>query len=145
MHKNLNFLFFFVQRVSCDVRTISGHLNFPYMCQRVLSRQISYENALLESDYISCVLFLINRPTFYKIVRRRAVEQYSPIPYLATFMNCLLWLVYGLPFVTPNSVLVLTINGIGLGMESIYLFLYFAFASKKQRVCYTSSNTFLFE
>ncbi|KAJ8631112.1 hypothetical protein MRB53_024435 [Persea americana] len=79
-------------------------------------------------------LFISPAPTFYMIVRRRAVEKFSPIPYLATLLNCMLWLVYGLPFVTPNSVLVLTINGVGFGMEACYLCLFFAFASRKQRL-----------
>ena len=52
----------------------------------------------------------------------------------------MLWVFYGLPFVTPNSVLVLTINGAGLVLEAIYLSMYFAFSTKKQRVCYLAAH-----
>lgn len=74
-------------------------------------------------------------PTFYKIWKRKAVEEFSPIPYLATLLNCMMWVFYGLPFVTKDSTLVYTINGIGLAIEAIYLILYFTYAPSKDRVC----------
>ncbi|KAK1301625.1 Bidirectional sugar transporter SWEET7b [Acorus calamus] len=75
----------------------------------------------------------MDRPTFVNIVKKGAVEQYSAIPYLATLQNCMLWLLYGMPFVHPHSVLVLTINGAGLVFEAVYLTIYFVYANGKQR------------
>ncbi|GAV72556.1 MtN3_slv domain-containing protein, partial [Cephalotus follicularis] len=49
-------------------------------------------------------------------------------------MNCMLWVFYGLPFVHPNSILVVTINGAGLAMELIYLVIFFIYTNKKGRV-----------
>ncbi|KAL9264570.1 Bidirectional sugar transporter SWEET7-like protein [Drosera capensis] len=60
---------------------------------------------------------LKTRPTFVNIYKKGSVEQYSPVPYLATFFNCMLWVLYGLPFVHPNSILVITINGAGTFIE----------------------------
>ncbi|KAK1326117.1 Bidirectional sugar transporter SWEET6b [Acorus calamus] len=77
---------------------------------------------------------MLDRPTFYKIVKKKAVEEFSAIPYLATVLNCMLWVFYGLPIVHPNSVLVVTINGIGLVLEAIYLSIYFTYSTNKQRV-----------
>ncbi|XXG74304.1 hypothetical protein AAC387_Pa07g3062 [Persea americana] len=85
-------------------------------------------------NVISFGLFISPVPTFCKIWKKRDVEEFSPVPYLATLLNCMLWVFYGLPFVTPNSVLVLTINGAGLVLEAIYLSMYFAFSTKKQRL-----------
>ncbi|PWA58227.1 hypothetical protein CTI12_AA311670 [Artemisia annua] len=51
-------------------------------------------------------LFLSTGPTFYTIWKKGSVEQYSPVPYLASFFNCGLWVLYGMPFVHPNSLLV---------------------------------------
>ncbi|KAJ8631111.1 hypothetical protein MRB53_024434 [Persea americana] len=85
-------------------------------------------------NVISFGLFISPAPTFYKIWKKRDVEEFSPIPYLATLLNCMLWVFYGLPFVTPNSFLVVTINGAGLVLEGIYLSMYFAFSTKKQRL-----------
>ncbi|KAH9742133.1 Bidirectional sugar transporter SWEET6b [Citrus sinensis] len=36
-------------------------------------------------------------------------------------MNCMFWILYGLPVVHPDSTLVVTINGVGLALELIYL------------------------
>ncbi|KAA8530251.1 hypothetical protein F0562_004960 [Nyssa sinensis] len=49
-------------------------------------------------------------------------------------MNCMLWVLYGLPIVHPDSILVVTINGLGLVMELIYIPIYFVYADKKGRL-----------
>ncbi|KAF5740362.1 bidirectional sugar transporter SWEET6b [Tripterygium wilfordii] len=72
-------------------------------------------------NVISFGLFLSPVPTFYNIFKNKNVEEFQPYPYIATVMNCLSWVFYGMPFVTPDSVLVVTINGIGLVIELIYL------------------------
>ncbi|KAG6500338.1 hypothetical protein ZIOFF_040181 [Zingiber officinale] len=85
-------------------------------------------------NIISCGLFLSPLPTFIQIIKTKAVEQFSPIPYLATLLQCMLWLFYGLPFVHPNSLLIVTINGIGLVFETTYLSIFFAYATREGRV-----------
>jgi solute carrier family 50 protein (sugar transporter) len=62
------------------------------------------------------------------------VEEFKADPYLATLLNCMLWVFYGLPIVHPNSILVVTINGVGLVVEGIYLIIYFIYAPSKKRV-----------
>lgn len=73
------------------------------------------------------------RPTFVHIWKKGSVEQYSAAPYLATLMNCMVWLLYGLPMVHPNSTLVVTINGSGCAIEIIYLILFLAFSDPRKR------------
>ncbi|TVU01932.1 hypothetical protein EJB05_52579 [Eragrostis curvula] len=85
-------------------------------------------------NFISFGLFLSPLPTFVQIVKKRDVEAYVPDPYLATFLNCALWVFYGLPVVHPNSILVATINGTGLAIEVAYLSIYFAYAPKPKRL-----------
>lgn len=85
-------------------------------------------------NVISFGLFLSPVPTFVKIWRKKAVEQFSPIPYLATLLNCMLWVFYGIPLVHPNSILVVTINGTGLVLESIYLTIFFIYSPKELRL-----------
>ncbi|CAN6482783.1 unnamed protein product [Victoria cruziana] len=85
-------------------------------------------------NVISFGLFLSPSPTFYRIWRKRSVEDFSPIPYLATVLNCAVWVLYGLPFVHPHSILVATINGAGLVIEFFYLLLYFLYSTKQQKV-----------
>ncbi|XP_057773586.1 bidirectional sugar transporter SWEET4-like [Salvia miltiorrhiza] len=85
-------------------------------------------------NVISVSLFLSPVPTFYRIWKKKAVEQYSAVPYLATFINCGLWILYGLPMVQPNSTLVLTVNGTGFVIEIFYLSLFLIYSVPKKRL-----------
>ena len=69
-----------------------------------------------------------------KIIKRKDVEEFLPDPYLATLLNCMLWVFYGLPIVHPNSILVVTINGVGLVVEGVYLIIFFIYSPNKKRV-----------
>ncbi|URE37075.1 sugar transmembrane transporter [Musa troglodytarum] len=70
------------------------------------------------------VLFLSPAPTFHRIWRSGSVEQFHATPYLATLLNCLFWILYGLPMVHPHSTLILTINGSGLVIELVYVLIF---------------------
>ncbi|XP_022871302.1 bidirectional sugar transporter SWEET7 [Olea europaea var. sylvestris] len=85
-------------------------------------------------NIIALILFLSPAPTFYRIWKKKSVEQYSPVPYLATFVNCGLWVLYGLPMVHPHSTLVVTINGSGFVIEVIYLLLFLIYSDRKKRL-----------
>lgn len=78
-------------------------------------------------------LFLSPAPTFYKIIKKRSTEDYSGLPYVCTLFNCLLWVLYGMPFVKPHSVLILTINGFGVALELFYLVTFVTFAVKEKK------------
>lgn len=62
------------------------------------------------------------------------MERYSPTPYLATLINCMVWTLYGLPMVHPHSILVVTINGSGTAIELVYIFLFLIFCDKQKRL-----------
>jgi len=85
-------------------------------------------------NIISLFLFLSPVPTFVQIWKKGSVEHYSPAPYLATLINCLIWTFYGLPMVHPHSTLVLTINGSGITIELAYIILFFIFSDRKKRL-----------
>ncbi|XP_059280164.1 bidirectional sugar transporter SWEET1-like isoform X2 [Lycium ferocissimum] len=63
----------------------------------------------------------------------RSTEQFSGIPYVMTLLNCLLSTWYGLPFVSPNNILVSIINGTGAGLEAFYVLVFLIFAPKKEK------------
>lgn len=71
-----------------------------------------------------------------KIWKMKSVSEFKPDPYVATVLNCMMWTFYGLPFVHPDSLLVITINGTGLFMELIYVTIFFIFASSSVRVSF---------
>ncbi|CAD6228883.1 unnamed protein product [Miscanthus lutarioriparius] len=66
--------------------------------------------------------------TFWRIIRKRSTEDFSGVPYNMTLLNCLLSAWYGLPFVSPNNILVSTINGTGSVIEAIYVVIFLIFA-----------------
>ncbi|KAJ8449118.1 hypothetical protein Cgig2_004173 [Carnegiea gigantea] len=84
-------------------------------------------------NVISFGLFLSPVPTFVRIIRKRSVEQFKPDPYVATILNCAMWVLYGLPFVHPNNILVVTINGTGLCIEFVYVSIFFIFSDWNKR------------
>eukprot|EP00897_Mesotaenium_endlicherianum_P004810 jgi/Mesen1/4357/ME000022S03646 len=73
-------------------------------------------------------LFTAPIATFTRIWRKRSTEEFSPLPYICTLLNCSLWTLYGLPFVTEGNILVSTVNGVGVILEASYLIIFFAFA-----------------
>ncbi|RWV79688.1 hypothetical protein GW17_00059139 [Ensete ventricosum] len=75
-----------------------------------------------------------HRPTFVKIWKKGSVQEFSPIPYVATLLNCMMWVVYGLPMVHPHSMLVITINGSGLVIELSYVLLFIVYSSGGKRL-----------
>ncbi|KQK08642.1 bidirectional sugar transporter SWEET6a [Brachypodium distachyon] len=85
-------------------------------------------------NIISFGLFLSPLPTFWRIIKAKDVEEFKVDPYVATLLNCMLWVFYGIPIVHPNSILVVTINGIGLVIEGTYLVIYFMYSSNKKRL-----------
>ncbi|OAY84229.1 Bidirectional sugar transporter SWEET4, partial [Ananas comosus] len=83
---------------------------------------------------IALGLFLSPAPTFYTIWKKGSVEQFSPVPYLCTLLNCMMWVVYGIPMVHPHSMLVITINGSGLAIELAYVLLFLVYSRGKKRL-----------
>ncbi|KAM7509118.1 hypothetical protein LguiA_019571 [Lonicera macranthoides] len=81
----------------------------------------------------SFLLFASPIPTIWRIVKNRSVEEFKPDPYIAAVMNCIMWVFYALPFVTPNSILVVTINSIGLALELTYLIVFLVFGDNKKK------------
>ncbi|GMJ09350.1 hypothetical protein like AT4G10850 [Hibiscus trionum] len=84
-------------------------------------------------NVISFGLFLSPVPTFFRIYKKKTVEEFQPIPYLCTVMNCILWCFYGLPIVKKDNLLVLTINAIGLVIELFYLTVYVIYANDRKK------------
>ncbi|XP_010678743.2 bidirectional sugar transporter SWEET5 [Beta vulgaris subsp. vulgaris] len=84
-------------------------------------------------NVISFGLFLSPVPTFWRIIKNKSVEQFKPDPYVATILNCAMWILYGLPFVHPNNILVATINGIGLFIELVYVIIFLIYSDGLKR------------
>lgn len=96
-----------------------------------LNKSLKKILALIKILYVSFSF----RPTFIQIVKKKSTEEYSPVPYLATLINCLVWVLYGLPMVHPHNTPVLTINGTGIIIEVVFITIFFVYCGRqKQRL-----------
>lgn len=66
------------------------------------------------SNILSFVLFASRMQRFCRIIKIKSVEEFHAYPYLAYPINCLMWIHYGMPFINPHNILVVTINIVGL-------------------------------
>ncbi|GAB2289538.1 hypothetical protein Dimus_023848 [Dionaea muscipula] len=83
----------------------------------------------------------------WRIMKMKTVEEFKPDPYLATTLNCALWVLYGMPFVHPHSTLVITINSFGLAIEAIYISIFFFYsnwATSKKMILWLLAELLLF-
>lgn len=94
-------------------------------------------------DLTGLFLFLAPVITFKRIVLNKSTEQFSGIPYVMTTLNCLLSAWYGLPFVSPNNILVSVVNGTGAGIEAIYVLIFLIYAPKKEKLKILELLTFV--
>ncbi|KAF4347017.1 hypothetical protein F8388_017835 [Cannabis sativa] len=79
-------------------------------------------------------LFVSPIPTFRRIMRNQSTEQFSGLPYIYSFLNCLICLWYGSPFVTPGVILVATVNSIGAIFQFIYITIFILYAEKSKKL-----------
>ncbi|KAE8783388.1 bidirectional sugar transporter SWEET1a [Hordeum vulgare] len=88
----------------------------------------------VSGNVIALFLFLSPVVTFWRIIKRKSTEDFSGVPYNMTLLNCLLSAWYGLPFVSPNNILVTTINGAGSVIEAIYVVIFLIFAERRSKI-----------
>ncbi|KAJ0989230.1 hypothetical protein J5N97_007586 [Dioscorea zingiberensis] len=74
------------------------------------------------------VLFVSPLPTFRRIFRNKSTEQFSGLPYVYSFLNCLIVLWYGLPWVSQGVILVVTVNSVGALFHLSYVTIFIVFS-----------------
>ncbi|XP_019194759.1 PREDICTED: bidirectional sugar transporter NEC1-like [Ipomoea nil] len=83
-------------------------------------------------NIISFMVFLAPLPTFHTIYKRKSSEGFHFLPYSVALFSCMITLYYAL--VKQHVLFLITINGIGIFVETIYLVLYFVYAKKRGRI-----------
>ncbi|CAN1230365.1 Bidirectional sugar transporter SWEET2a, partial [Linum grandiflorum] len=73
-------------------------------------------------------------PTFRRIIRNKSTEQFSGLPYIYSLFNCLICCWYGLPFISPNIILVATTNSFGAIFQFVYLAIFIAYTDRTNKV-----------
>lgn len=82
-------------------------------------------------NIISVLMFLSPVGTFWRIIKNRSTEEFGSLPYICTLLNAALWTYYGI--MKSGEVLVATVNGFGVLVETIYVTLFLIYAPTKMR------------
>ncbi|XP_040385790.1 bidirectional sugar transporter SWEET13-like [Oryza brachyantha] len=86
----------------------------------------------LLGNLISFTTYLAPIPTFYRIYKSKSTEGFQSVPYVVALFSAMLWIFYAL--IKSNEALLITINAAGCVIETIYIVIYLAYASKKAKV-----------
>lgn len=78
-------------------------------------------------------LFLICRPTFYRIHKRKSTEGFQSLPYLVALFSSMLWLYYA-TLKPADATLLITINLVGSVIETVYIVMFLLYATHDARV-----------
>ncbi|CAN6894814.1 unnamed protein product [Brassica oleracea] len=85
-------------------------------------------------NVLSLFISLSHMPKFIQIYKNKSVDvDFQQHRHVVTVMKCSLWVLYGLPLVQKDSILVTTSNGVGLVIEAIYLVVFFIYCDKDLR------------
>ncbi|KAL0817591.1 hypothetical protein Bca101_074035 [Brassica carinata] len=86
-------------------------------------------------NVLSLLISLSHMPKFIQIHKNKSVDvDFQQHRHVVTVMKCSLWVLYGLPLVQKDSILVTTSNGVGLVIEAIYLVVFFIYCDKDLRM-----------
>ncbi|KAJ8753041.1 hypothetical protein K2173_011809 [Erythroxylum novogranatense] len=74
--------------------------------------------------------------TFARVIRKKNTEEFSCIPYIISVLTCLIYTFYGTPVVSYGweNLPLVTIDGIGLLLESSFIIIYICFAPAREKV-----------
>ncbi|KAL2921945.1 Bidirectional sugar transporter SWEET3 [Bienertia sinuspersici] len=84
----------------------------------------------------SALLYASPILTFSTIIKKKSTLEFSYIPYIVALLNSLLYTWYGLPIVSHGweNIPLITVNGLGVLLESSFVLVYLWFVSPRGKV-----------
>lgn len=79
-------------------------------------------------NIVSFFVFLAPVPTFIRIHKAKSTMGYQSVPYIVSLFSAMLWMYYA--FLKKNAPLLISINSIGCVIETLYISIFLAYASK---------------
>ncbi|XP_070037552.1 bidirectional sugar transporter SWEET2 isoform X3 [Nicotiana tabacum] len=95
--------------------------------------EICKDAAGIAGNIFAFGLFLSPIPTFRRIMRNQSTEQFSGLPYIYGLLNCLICAWYGTPLVSPDNLLVTTVNSVGAVFQIAYIVLFVMYTEKEKK------------
>ncbi|KAM0034746.1 putative SWEET sugar transporter [Helianthus debilis subsp. tardiflorus] len=86
----------------------------------------------LMGNIVSFAVFLSPMPTFYKVYKKKSTEGFQSIPYVVGLFSAMLWIYYAL--LKGNCMLLITINSVGIVIQTFYLCVFVIYAPGKARM-----------
>nr|UJT76405.1 bidirectional sugar transporter SWEET14a [Hemerocallis fulva] len=86
----------------------------------------------LLGNLISFMVYLAPIPTFHRIYKKKSTEGFQSVPYVVALFSAMLWIYYA--FIKSNEYLLITINSLGIVIETVYIIMFIVYAPKKAKV-----------
>ncbi|MCO5564519.1 hypothetical protein L7F22_018180 [Adiantum nelumboides] len=97
-------------------------------------REIAHTALGILGNIASVSFFLSSAPAIFRIVRCKSSGGISGDLYILKLFNCMLWCLYGLPYVHPHDVWVVLTNSFGCAFAVLCILAYLSFATRKEKV-----------
>ncbi|KAM5571586.1 bidirectional sugar transporter SWEET12-like [Rosa sericea] len=83
-------------------------------------------------NIVSFIVFLAPVPTFFRVYKKKSTEGFQSVPYIFALFSATIWIYYA--SLKSDEMLLITINGFGCVIETIYIAMYITYAPKQARV-----------
>nr|WGU30678.1 bidirectional sugar transporter SWEET3 [Allium sativum] len=86
----------------------------------------------LLGNIISFAVYLAPAPTFRRILRKKSTEGFQSFPYVVALFSAMMLIYYAI--IKTNTYLLITINTVGVIIETTYITIFLIYAPKRARV-----------